>query len=258
MQSYRIILDRDGKYTNEVEKLLSPFLEKYHFSMSKKVEVVDLTPLVQKMFPMINVGQAPGIPKSFNCLNTTLLTQGFLKRQSYSTADEFEYFMEKFCEEIPYPTDGSISYLLNRTIQHSRTNITSELSFEKPSNHKTKPYRLNYRPGTQGLIHYKCSREKMKLIKCSELNSKSEEVGKLDEYFYHYALAVKDSHLRKAKGQKIEMLLNQLSKYTPSSDHCEIKKHILINRLNSLESLNSVIQIEGINGDNNGFVNPKF
>ena len=257
-EKYKIILDREGDNVDEILSVLSPFFKKYGYVLPKNVEIADLTPFVQDMFPMINFDIAAGVPKSFNCLNTTLLTQGFLKRQSYSSAEEFEFYTENFCKEISHSVSGSISYYPNRSVQHSRLNITSEISFEKPSNHKTKAYRLNYKPSSKGLIHYKCNTQKFQSISCRELDYISSKVDQIDEYYYQFSAKLKDTHLRSLNEENIDALMNSLESYKAYNTECEMKKNMLYLRLESLRGLSDIIRVEGVNGDYDGLISPKF
>lgn len=257
-EKYKIILDKEGDSVDEILSELSPFFKKYDYVLPKNVEVADLTPLVQDMFPMINLDIAAGVPKSFNCLNATLLTQGFLKRQSYTSAEEFEFYTEHFCKEISHPAAGSISYYPNRSVQHSRLNITSELSFEKPSNHKTKAYRLNFRPSSKGLIHYNCNTQKFEAITCRELDYITSKVDQIDEYYYQFSAKLKDTHLRSLNEENIDVLMNSLESYKGHNTNCETKKNILYLRLESLRGLSNIIRVEGVNGDYDGLISPKF
>ena len=257
MQEYKLILDTDEVGGNEALRELEELGHQLNFSFPKNAELIDLTPLAKKMYPSISFKNAAAFD-SINCLNTSLIIEGFLPRQSYTGASEFEFYMDNFCEEVSHVSKNTISYYPYGMAKHSRTNITRNLGFEKPSNGKEDSYRFTYKASVKRYKNYECHPEQFQGLICPELTSLNQKLNSIDMFYTKFIKSLKNSLDRSKEFKKLKNLRKEIKNKNLYSFDCRLKRESMLQRIYSLESLNEEVNARGVNGDNNGFISPKF
>ncbi len=257
MQEYKLILDTEEEGGSEALRELEALGQKSKFSFPRNTELIDLTPLAKKLYPKISFDNIAAFD-SINCLNTSLLLEGFLERQSFTIASEFEFYMDNFCEEVTQVSKKTISYYPYGMAKHSRTNITRNLGFEKPSNGKEASYRFTYKASTKRYKIYECRSDKFQNLACPELKSINQKLNSIDNFYTTFIKSLRNSLDRPKEFKKLKSLKQEIKNKDLYSFDCRIKRESMLQRIYSLESLNEEVDARGVNGDNNGFISPKF
>ena len=173
---------------------------------------------------------------SFNCHNLSLILAGFKSNQTYTTQDEFLFYMNNFCEEVSSPSKHTISFLDNSMLSHSLTTISEGLVIQKASQFMKKPYAINYR-NIDGLRYFNCNSSKYKNLTCDSLNQIDKKIDKIEFFYSNLARDLKQSRKINRTHKELIKTRTQLKEYVPRKNDCILKKEAILHKIESLNSL---------------------
>lgn len=244
--TYEIHLDSNFKdavtLIRDLEKL-----SQAKITFPKKTKHINLSPVINFLYPAIDLNSAPML-NSYNCHNTSLLTQGFLKRQSYTSEEEIRFYMDNFCERVSRPSRNSIGINYHPIFSHSFTVVSKNFVFEKPSNGIDMPYRFLKLGKGEGFDYYKCNSKKYHKLKCPELSQKAKRLEDLDKYFSKLANDLSEATDRSKHAQKLDNLQRELIGSFFESNECQLLRDSYLERIYSLKSFYHDLQAGGIYG----------
>lgn len=244
--TYEIHLDSNFKDAETLVRDLEK-LSQAKITYPKKTKHINLSPVVNFLYPAINLNSAPML-NSYNCHNTSLITQGFLKRQSYTSEEEIRFYMDNFCERVSRPSANTIGIYYHPILSHSFTVISKNFVFEKPSNSIDKPYRFLKLGQGNGFDYYQCNAKEYQKLNCPELSEKAKRLEELDKYFSKLANDLSESTSRSQEALKLDELQKELITSFHESSECQLLRDSYLERIYSLKSFYDDLQAGGIYG----------
>jgi hypothetical protein len=224
----------------ELDKISSFKHKKIKYRFPKNVKYLDITTLVSDVFSEVNFEESAAV-NSFNCHNLSLILAGFKKHQTYTTQDEFLFYMNNFCEEVSKPKQKTISFLDNSMLSHSLTTIKGNLIIQKGSQSMKKPYAINYK-NVDGLRHFDCNSTRYKNITCETLNDIDKKVDKIESFYSKLAKDLKSSRKMSRVHDQLIKVKEQLEDYNSDKNDCNLKKQAIKHKIESLDSLHEDLE----------------
>lgn len=244
--SYQIIYDSNESDSEDFLKDLSSYTN-LEIRTSYQTDIYNLNPVVEKMFPSISLTKTP-VYHSYNCHNTSLLTQGFLKRQNYSTKEEIEFYLKNFCGRV-HELDANVVGINESTmLSHSFTAISKNFIFDKPKNSALSPYRFVPIYSTDGFRLYSCDSKKFHQLKCQKTKELEDEIEAIDTYFSNYVVDLQNDHQKVSKFKRLTKIESDLTRIMYTNKSCSLIQQSLLERINSLKSMYEAFPTSNIYG----------
>lgn len=251
---------QNNDYTfKNLQKELSTFSKKNLNYKPSKGLVTDITPMVQEAFSRLDFKKVSTV-NSYNCHNTTLVLNGFLKYQSYSTQDEITFYFNNFCEEVNEEDTGTIGMNFNRITSHSYTRISKNLIFHKPSNGMKSRYLLqNALERYNNFRYFKCDTQKFNKLRCPDLEQLQQRLDQVDKFFSILSSSLSNASNRFNQKEKLDQITHDLEKLHIQTQDCELIKEAMIQRIEAITSLYEDLNAGNIYGHGSyGGLGPKI
>ena len=237
--TYEYVIDQDSEQSPYflIDNILEANSNRESYVIKDTNGDLDITDIVKATFPQINFDSAP-IVNSYNCHNTSLVVNGFLDYQSYSSETEIRFYMDNFCKEVRGRGDKTIGVYYHPMLSHSFTSINENVIFSKASNHMKKPYEFIFTKNKyRGFKHYKCDANKFRSLSCDSLKQEIVDVDEVDKFFSQLVVSLSMASQRSEYYELIKNLRHDIKLKRIHSNDCILIKQSLLERLGALESL---------------------
>ncbi len=171
---------------------------------------VDMTASVPTKIRDIGINQR--LPTDgINCHSTTLYLSGLTRRLSYVNADEFEYYVDNFCERVNRYEPGAIGISSHKTMfSHSFKIISNNVIFQTKSLSRTEPLRFFLIEDYKTTEFYKCQ-EIPRQFCVGRYDALQRKVDDLDSVYEQILRLGHDIERRNTAINEIEPLLDQVN-----------------------------------------------